>query len=136
MPKRRRHCFGDTAVGELKAGGGEGGKNPLLQNNTFINGIWRKYIQRMSLWLKSSLIIKPTAQKEPRALTPKSALMQTVMQSGAKGASLTNYGTGGEGGISGTNSYLGKNAAGFGSGGGGAAIHDLGKQCKLHNWRE
>ncbi len=119
--------FGDTAVGELKAGGGEGGKNPAITNNTFINGIGGNTSSVCHYGSKSFLNNKAYCTKGTKGFNAEISADANSNAIGAKGASLTNYGTGGEGGISGTNSYLGKNAAGFGSGGGGAAIHDLGE---------
>ncbi len=67
----------------------------------------------MSLWLKSFLNNKAYCTKGTKGFNAEISADANSNAIGAKGASLTNYGTGGEGGISGTNSYLGKNAAGF-----------------------
>jgi len=119
--------FGNEGSTVIKAGGGGGGGNPGVVNGVFINGIGGSVSSLCHFGSKSYL--KNTAyctlgdNKELNALPNTD---ENGYAKGAKGGSLKNYGTGGEGGISGTSSYLGKPGTGFGAGGGGAGIRDLG----------
>ncbi len=122
--------FGDDLIGEIRAGGGGGGSSPSIVNNnrvsSLINGVGGSISSKCHFGGKSYLNNKSYCTKGLTGFNaePESNTNKTVK--GANGASLPNFGTGGEGGIAGTSSYLGGNATGYGSGGGGASIYDLG----------
>jgi len=118
--------FGDNAIGELRAGGGYGGSSPSIVNNTLVNGVGGAISSVCHYGSKSYLNNKAYCTKGTKGLNATANVNENATAKGAGGASLERYGIGGEGGISGTSSYLGKPATGFGSGGGGAGIYDLG----------
>lgn len=118
--------FGDDAIGVISAGGGFGGGNPSVTNNSLINGLGGNISSVCHFGTRSYLNNKSYCTKGIKGFNAKPNTDEKGMAKGANGASLVNYGEGGEGGISGTSSYLGNDAKGTGSGGGGAGIHDLG----------
>ncbi len=114
--------FGDSAFGEIKAGGGYGGGSPSvnLVTGAFTNGAGGA-ISNICHYKSTSFLNKSSCQKGIKGFNAENA-------SGGKGADLAKYGTGGAGGVSGDNSD-GEGALniGYGAGGGGAALRDLGK---------
>lgn len=111
---------GNTVFKNLVSGGGKGGSSPLFDNGNITNGKGGNF----------SGICSNSCTNGRKGLDGNG-------KNGGNGAdvskrnsegSLIKYGTGGSGGIldAGDNSN-GKAAAGFGSGGGGAAIKDIGR---------
>lgn len=114
--------FGDSAFGEIKAGGGQGGSSPSINssNNTFVNGAGGN-ISNICHYKSTNLLNKSSCIKGTKGNNASD-------KEGGKGANMANYGVGGTGGIQDTGDNAnGKNATGYASGGGGAAIRDLGK---------
>lgn len=118
--------FGDDAIGAIRAGGGFGGGNPSVTNNSLINGLGGNISSVCHFGTRSYLNNKSYCTKGIKGFNAEPNTDEKGIAKGANGASLVNHGEGGEGGISGTSSYLGNNAKGVGSGGGGAGIYDLG----------
>ena len=114
--------FGDSAFGEIKAGGGYGGISPSVNTTTseLINGTGGN-ISNICHYKSTSLLNKSSCKKGIKGFNAENA-------TGGKGADLPNYGTGGKGGIPGDNSDGTKASdTGYGAGGGGAALRDLGR---------
>lgn len=118
--------FGDDAIGEIRAGGGGGGSSPSVVNNILVNGTGGEVSLMCHYGGKNYLNNKSYCAKGSKGFNAEPNTDTNKTTKGANGASLPNYGAGGEGGISGTDSYKGNDATGIGSGGGGAAIYDLG----------
>lgn len=118
--------FGNSAIGEIRAGGGNGGGSPAIVNNNVTNGAGGSISTTCHYSGKSLFNNSLYCTKGSAGFTPITNSLVNGILNGADGASMPNFGEGGEGGISGTNKYQGNNASGFGSGGGGAGIHDLG----------
>ncbi len=110
--------FAHGTTKQLSAGGGKKGGFPTIINNVVSNGIGGA--------ISTLCKYGNTDYFNNASYCTKGEIGETSLNNkGGKGGSITSYGTGGFGGITGDNSN-GGNAEGYGAGGGGAGIREIG----------